>query len=208
MIPCAQRDQLQDYVDRELAAPEALRFEEHLAGCAACAADLELFQKVSALAESLPLFDPPASLTERVLDRVLPSRARRRAFIRRAGLAYAGALAACLATLGALALQPGSLTLLSALGVTASRRLVQIAVFTVNAGSSTLLDLVSGWGLVSSAGARLAPFGRAIATVFGRPSVSLTLWLAAVACAALIWWMRPRRDRQGGRMRHVGVLGF
>ena len=208
MSPCAQRENLQAFLDRELPDAEARGLVAHLAGCPACAQELEVFRRVMALADSLPLLEPPDSLTERVLDRVLPSRSRRRALIRRAGLAYAGVLAACLAGLGLWAIEPGSQALMSTLGATASRRLVQIAIFTVNAGSSALLDLVSGWGLVSSTGARLAPFGRALATVFGRPSVSLTLWLAALACAALIWWMRPRRDRRGGRIRHVGVLGF
>ena len=207
-MSCVHHEQLQAYLDRELPELEVRRFEDHLAGCPSCTAELALFRRVFELAGSLPLLEPPASLTSRVLDRVLPARSRRRALIRRAGLAYAGTLAVCLASAAAWAIQPSSVQLLSALGVAASRRLVQIAIFTVNAGSSALLNLVSGWGLVSSAGARLAPVGRALASVFVHPSVSLTLWLAALACAVLIWWMRPRRDRRGGRIRHVGVLGF
>jgi hypothetical protein len=163
---------------------------------------------VFAMMSALPLLDPPPALTERVLDRVLPSRTRRRAWIRRAGLAYAGVLAACLTTLAVWLSLPGSLTVLGAIGAIASRRVVQIALFTLNSVSSTLLDLASGWGLVSAVGARLAPLGRALAAVAQHPSVMLAIWLAALACAALVWWIRPRRPGRGGRMRHVAVLAF
>ena len=206
MSPCLDRPDLQAYLDHDLPESEARRFERHLATCSECAADLELFRRVFALASSLPLLDPPPGLTQRVRERVLPSRSRRRAWIRRAGLAYAGAVAACLAGFVYWAMHPAAQVMISALAGTAARRLTQIAIFTLNAGTSTLLGIMNGWGLLSTAGARIAPIGRVVAAVFEHPSVSLTLWLAALACAALLWWMRGRG--RGGRMRHVGVLGF
>ena len=205
---CDQRALVQAYLDGDLSESESRRFALHLSDCAACASELELYRRVFALARAVPLFDPSPLLAERVLDRVLPSRARRRAWVRRAGLAYAGAVAACLVAVGAWALHPASVAMLSSIGAIASRRLVQIAIFTLNAGSSALLDLASGWGVISEAGVRIAPFGRALATVLGRSGVGITLSLAGLACVALLWWMRPRQDRRGGRMRHVGVLGF
>ena len=208
MTPCEQRDALHDYIDGLLNETAARRFAAHLAGCPSCTADLAAVRRVIASLESLPLLDPPARVTERVLDRVLPSRARRRAWVRRAGLAYAGVLAACLLGVAVWAMQPGSLTILSTLGVTASRRLVQIMMFTLNAGSSTVLHLATGWGFLANAGSNLAPLGRAFGSLLVRPSVGLTVWLAATACAALLWWMRPRRHDGNGGMRHVGVLGF
>jgi ferric-dicitrate binding protein FerR (iron transport regulator) len=205
---CDQHARVQDYLDGVLPEAESRRFALHLSGCAACASELELYRRVFALARAVPLLDPSPGFAERVLDRVLPSRARRRAWVRRVGLAYAAAVAACLVAVGSWALHPASIAWMSSIGAIASRRLVQLAIFTLNAGSSALLDLAGGWGLISATGVRLAPLGRALATVFGSSGVGLTLSLAGLACVALLWWMRPRRDGRGGRMRHVGVLGF
>jgi predicted anti-sigma-YlaC factor YlaD len=208
MTPCEHRDALHDYVDGLLKPAESRRFEGHLATCASCTGDVALVRRVIASLESLPLIEPPLRVTEHVLDRVLPSRQRRRAWVRRASWAYAGVLAACLIGVALWAMQPGSLPILSTIGGTASRRVVQIMMFTLNAGSSTVLHLASSWGFLAAAGNNLAPLGRAIGSLLIRPSVGVTLWLAATACAALLWWMRPRRHDGNGGMRHVGVLGF
>ena len=208
MTLCEQRDALHDYVDDLLNEADSRRFAAHLAGCPSCSADVAAVRRVIARLDSMSLIDPPERVTERVLDRVLPSRARRRAWVRRAGLVYAGVLAACLAGVVVWAMQPDTMPILSALGVTASRRLVQITMFTLNAGSSAVLHVASGWGFLAATGSNLAPLGRAIGSLLVRSSVGLTLWLAATACAALLWWMRPRRHDGNGGMRHVGVLGF
>jgi len=36
----------------------------------------------------------------------------------------------------------------------------------------------------------------------------VTVWAAALACAALLWWMRPRAARAARGVGHVGILGF
>ncbi len=59
------------YVVDCLSPEESARFEEHLAGCAACEAEVgRLRQVASALAQLAPEVDPPADLRDRLLDRV------------------------------------------------------------------------------------------------------------------------------------------
>jgi anti-sigma factor RsiW len=207
-MSCDQLERVQLHLDGELAGEDRRRFLDHVSGCAECASELALYQRVVAMAHALPLLDPPDRVTDRVLARVLPSQVRRRAWIRRAGFAYAGVLAIIIAAAVAWALDPRSLALMTSLGATASHRVIQIAIFALNSGSSALLQVANGWGLLSETGARLAPVGRALASTFGRPSILWMLWIATLAFMLLLWWMRPRRHGRGGGMRHVGVLGF
>ena len=59
------------YVVGCLAPEEAAQFEEHLAGCAACLAEVGQLRRVaSALARLAPEVDPPAELRDRLLERV------------------------------------------------------------------------------------------------------------------------------------------
>ena len=206
MSPCDLRDQVQLHLDGELSPADERRFLDHLPGCADCAREIALYRRVFAVAAEAPLFEPPPQLTERVLHRVLPSRRRRRAWIRGAGFAYAGMVALSLAAVIVWALQPHSLATMSSLGATASHRLIQIAIFALNSGSSALLQIASGWDFLSVTSVRLAPAFRAIVGAIGGP-ISL-LWLAALGCTAVVFWLRPRRSGRGGGMRHVGVLGF
>ncbi len=208
MTRCDQHEFLNDYLDGALSGSEARGFAEHLPGCDRCTAEIRAHQRIAALLAAAPRHEPSPRVTERVLDRVLPSRARRRAWMRRLGLAYAGAVAVCLGTFAAWLTQPHALAVLNALGVTASRRVVQLVIFTLNAASSTVLHVAGGWGWLISAGNGIAPLARALGDVAARPSVEIVLWLAALACVALFWWIRPRRHDRNGRMHHVGVLGF
>ena len=208
MNDCIERERLHDFLDGELAGAEAEAFERHLAGCESCREALPAYRSLNVLLASATLVEPPAWVTERVLDRVLPSRQRQRARLRQVGLAYAGALAACLAVLGLWLSRPDTLSLMTLIGATASRRLIQLFVFTVNSTVGTLLHLAGGWGLLASIGSWLAPLGRALAVAFGQVGVGLALAPAALACAALLWWMRSRRGESKGRIGNVGVLGF
>src|SRR5262249_13336745 len=64
----ALRDQLPVYAIGALDGAERAAVESHLRGCAACAAELAQFAFVSgALAQVVPLHDPPAALRVRVL---------------------------------------------------------------------------------------------------------------------------------------------
>lgn len=208
MNHCMERDHLHAYLDGELSAEQARDFLRHAESCAACRADLAAFRRVDRLLASATLIEPPARVTERVLDAVLPSRRRRAARLRAAGLAYAGALAACLAVLGFWLARPGTMSLMALIGATASRRLIQLCVFTINSASGTLLNLANGWGLLTTIGVYLAPLGRALATAFGQLGVGLALAPAVLACGALLWWMRSRRGETNRRIGNVGVLGF
>lgn len=208
MNHCTQRERLHDFLDGELPQAVAQAFAGHLDSCASCRADVSAYRRLHSVLASASLIEPPARVTERVLEAVLPSRQRRRVRLRQVGLAYAGALAACLTVLGLWLARPGTVSLLTLIGATASRRLIQLCVFTVNSASTVLLNLASGWGLLASIGTYLAPFGRALATAFGQLGVGLALAPAALACAALLWWLRSRRGETNGRIGNVSLLGF
>jgi predicted anti-sigma-YlaC factor YlaD len=208
MNDCLERTRLHDYLDGELPQAAAEDYSRHLDGCEACRAELRAYRRLSTMLASASRIEPPAYVTERVLEAVLPSRQRQRERLRQVGMVYAGALAACLAVLGIWLSRPGTLSLFALIGATASRRLIQLCVFTVNSATGVLLNLAGGWGMVSAAGAYLAPLGRALAVAFGQVGVGLALAPAALACAALLWWMRSRRSDSNGRIGNVGVLGF
>jgi anti-sigma factor RsiW len=205
---CSQRDRAQLYLDDDLRPEESRAFREHLAGCAECAAEVALYRRVFEMAGSVPLIEPDAALTVRILERVLPARIRHREWVRRLGWAYAGAVGLSVATIIGLFTRPGALGLMGKLGATASHRVIQIVVFTLNAASGAARSMASGWDLLATAGNWLAPLARAITTVFTHPGVASVLWPAAIACALLLWWMRPRRRGEDRGMRHVGVLAF
>src|SRR5262249_48734990 len=78
----ALREQLPVYAIGALTGAERAQVESHVRGCTACAAELAQFAAVSgALAQIVPLHDPPAALRARVLastgGRVLAMPARR-----------------------------------------------------------------------------------------------------------------------------------
>jgi anti-sigma factor RsiW len=68
-------DRLSDYLDGELDAADRAALEQHLAGCAACAATLDELRDVVARAAALPPRPPAADLWDGIeprLDRVTP----------------------------------------------------------------------------------------------------------------------------------------
>jgi len=52
------KDQLMGYLDNELSDRQRGLFEEHLAGCADCTAELEEFKKLKAITDEVPLVEP------------------------------------------------------------------------------------------------------------------------------------------------------
>ena len=70
MTPCdALRRLVSPYLDGELLGEDRADFEAHVRGCAACRASLEQERAVvRAVQESLPLYEAPASLRERVAE--------------------------------------------------------------------------------------------------------------------------------------------
>jgi anti-sigma factor RsiW len=207
MMRCPQTIVLQDYLDELLALDEASDVREHVAECAHCASALARYRVLYGALGSMPLAEPSPSLTDRVLARVAPAALRRR-WVATVGWSYAGALAACLLAVVVWGTQPQARSFVAWLSTEAWDRLLHSLLFVVNGVSFLVLSLSSGWGLLAAAGARLQPLGRALSSLISHPSVGLALWLAAVSCAAVLWWMRPRHGRTGKGIRHVGVLGF
>jgi predicted anti-sigma-YlaC factor YlaD len=207
MNRCSEARRIQDYLDGETSGADALAFRRHLDSCPACAAELALLDRAFRALDRLPLVDPTPALAERVLSHVLPSRIRRR-WMRAAAWGYAASFAICLAAGVVLLSRPGGRLVVEALWTDASRRLVEAALFGANAVTYALLALVDGWGLIETIGTRLMPFVRAIGTLVTHPVIEVSLVMAVISCAALLWWMRPREKGSNGEPRHVGVLGF
>jgi hypothetical protein len=61
-------DLLSEYLDAELSGASLQEFEQHRRECALCAMLLENVREASAALQDFPEFEPPAHLTERILD--------------------------------------------------------------------------------------------------------------------------------------------
>lgn len=207
MTHCPHTGRVQAYLGGDLPEAEARAFREHLAGCAACAAETALYARVFEALDRAPLAEPSVGLTERVLVRVLPSQVRRRRWMRSLGWGYAAALAASLAGIAVWVAQPEGQGVLSALSAAASKRLLEATIFVVQSLSFALLNLSAAWKALALGIDRFAPFARALGSLFGQSGVLWTFAAAAAACVALLWWMRPRADATPKEIRHV-VLGF
>lgn len=102
-------DWIEPYLDGDLPEDEAVRLRGHLAGCPACAAELELAARIQSELRSLPQLDCPPEVLERVRQEgrgvVVPFRPRR--IVRTIGprLAAAAAVLALAMGGGALFLQ-------------------------------------------------------------------------------------------------------
>jgi anti-sigma factor RsiW len=207
MTRCRENLRLQDFLDGELAPGEVVAFRAHLAGCRDCAAEVASFQSLIARLERAPLLAPRPELTGRILERVLPSRARRRR-LAALGWGYAGALATCVGAVALWAVQPGGSARLETLSGQLSHRLLGAGLFMLNLLGASAVRLADGWSLLHAVGVRLAPLSRALGAVLTEPSIALSIWAAAAVCAALLWWMRPRAGAAAREVHHVSVLGF
>lgn len=105
------RSQVDAYLDGELAASEAPRFESHLAGCAACSAAVARGRELKVLLASAPAVQAPRSfrLTPEMLGEPAraPSPARPRQFAVRFAQASAGLAAAALVAVAVVDLTGG-----------------------------------------------------------------------------------------------------
>jgi len=207
MTRCRETLRLQDFLDGELPPGEVVAFRAHLAGCRDCAAEVASFQSLIATLERAPLLAPRPELTGRILEQVLPSRARRRRFVA-LGWGYAGALTTCVGAVALWALQPGGSAQFETLSGQLSHRLLGAGLFVLNLLGASAVRLADGWSLLHAVGGRLAPLSRALGAVVTEPGIALTIWAAAAVCAALLWWMRPRAGAAAREVHHVGVLGF
>ncbi len=212
MTRCPESDRLQSLLDGELPPAEEAALRRHALGCPECAEELALYERVFvALAES-PTWDPGPELTERILERVLPSQVRRR-WLRALGWGYGVAAAGSVAGVVALLLVPASRAVLAGIAVEASHRVAQAAVFVLDALAFAVVQLTGAWGAVLAIASRLAPIARAVSSLLSRPGVDLILLTSTLASGLLLWWMRPReaharRARSHREVGHVGLLGF
>ena len=207
MTSCHHSVQVQDYLDDLLLESEARGFAAHLKGCALCSAEVALYGRLFQRLDQMPLAEPSHELAERVLDRVLPSRLRWR-WVRTLGWGYAASLAVSVAGLAVLLSFPAPRAGVVSLASAASHALIQSGQTLFNLVGFALLQLASGWGLVSAIGERLAPLGRALSTLLAQPGMAVVMWMSVLFCAALLWWMRGGGKRSTKGIRHVGVLGF
>jgi len=212
MKPCSENERLQAYLDGELDAGAESSLRRHLAGCVECAEELALYERVFASLALTPMPEPPPHLTERILERVLPSQVRRR-WMRALGWGYGVAAAGSLAASVALLIQPGPRGWIGVLGVEASQRVAQATLFVVDSLAMAVVHMAGGLTLLQDVGLRLSPVSRAVSTLLARPGVDVTLALATLATAGLMVWLRPRelrssRRRVSGGGDHVGLLAL
>jgi anti-sigma factor RsiW len=205
---CAQRSRLQSYLDGELAAAESADLRAHLTACPECAAELALYERLVATLEAAPLLEPQPALRGRILERVLPSRTRRRHRIAALGGAYAGAFSVLAAVFALWATQPAGRVALETIGGRLSHQLLGLGLSAFNLLGASAVRLAQGWGLARALGGWLAPLSRALATVMMEPEIVVTVWAAMAVCVALLWWMRPRTRTAAREVRHVGIVGF
>jgi predicted anti-sigma-YlaC factor YlaD len=206
MTECPHTPRVEDYLDGQLRAAEREAFRAHLAGCEACAAELTQFARVFSALREAPIWDPGPRLTERVLDHVLPSRLRRR-WVTALGWSYSAVSSVCTFLFISWVMRPDTPIWLVARMTEAYERLIHTGAFTLEVLWFAAMQLSTGWGLVESLVARLAPVGRALWLPLGNPVIGAALWAAIVSCTLLVWWLKPRRDAVK-EARHVDLLGF
>jgi anti-sigma factor RsiW len=202
MTHCPLTPKAQDWLDGELPTAEAATFEAHLGACAACAAEVEAYRAVFARLDGLPLLEPSPELHQRVLDAVLPHRAPR--WVRVLGWSYAGVLAVSLGAMALALTQPGPSAWLRGLVATGIASAADSFAFALHASSRGLAAVVA---MLASDGLAVRLLGIAW-RLLSEPDVGLVLTAALLACAALMWWMRPREGRVNRGMPHVGLLGL
>ena len=206
MTVCHASHQLQDFLDGLLPDGERVGFQAHLVNCPQCAADLAIYRRVFRELESLPLLETSASLEARILAHVLPK--AQPVWVRRLGFAYAASLIVSLAGLAGAALLPAPRAFLQTLVATGLRSAVSVSLFVLDALNATALRVVDAMGALDGAVTRIAPFARMVAGSLSHPAVMFPLWGALLACAVVLWWLRPREGRSVRGIRHVGMLGI
>ena len=209
MNRCAENRFVQDYLDRELSSERLRAFEAHLAGCASCSTEIAAFGSMFAAlgGPALRVEDPGPSLTEKILDRVLPSRLRAR-WVTAFGWAYGSASAVTTFAFASWIVQPSTHVWLATSYSEGSLRLVQTLLFSYQAVTRSWVQVVEGVAFLGMVAERSAPVVRALARPWTVPLLAAITVAAVLSCAGVLWWMRPRRREALEEMRHVGLLGF
>lgn len=206
---CPESVRIQDFLDRELPADEAAAFETHLAGCAECAIELAAYTRLLAIIDRAPIWDPGPRLTERILDRVVPSRVRSR-FVGVFGWAYSAACAITTFALISWLVTPGTPRWIASQLSELYLQALRTSLFALHTMIDGWVRFGDGWSLLGAFAQRLAPLGRAIAVSLAQPAVALSIGAAFVGSVLVLWWMRPRVGvaRLTKGVPHVDLLGF
>jgi len=200
MNRCPDPDRLEALFDGDLAGAEAEAVRAHAAACPACAAEWAALERVAACVRGAVMADPGPSLTERILDRVLPSRLRRR-WVTGIGWAYGATTAVSTYALISWISRPETPGwVVDRLGE-GSLRALQAGLFTLNAIAFSWVRALDGWTVV-------APLLRALSRPLADPVIVASIAGAVLACVATLWWMHARRDPVTRKVEHVGLLGF
>jgi hypothetical protein len=207
---CRESRHVQDYIEGELASARALVFEEHLQTCGDCASEVSAYRRMFASLDvnldDLAL-DPGPSLTERILDRVLPSRLRRR-WVQAIGWIYGVSSAVATFAVVSWLTRPSTPVLLAQSYSEISVRAVQSVLFAFQVVTRSWFELVQGWDFVGRLVAIMTPIARALARPFADPALTGISAAAMVACLLVLWWMRPRHGEVREGVRNVSLLGF
>lgn len=209
MNRCTEARHVQDYLDRELSPERARAFEAHLAGCAWCTAEVEAFGAVfsSLGGRLLQVADPGPSLTERILDRVLPTRLRAR-WVTAFGWAYGTASAVTTFAFVSWIVQPSTHVWMAQSYAEGSLRLMQTLLFLFQTLTRTWLQVVDGVVFLTAVIERMAPVARALTRPWAEPQLAAIMVAAMLASAGVLWWMRPVRRDAMEEIGNVGLLVF
>jgi hypothetical protein len=205
MNGCRESRHVQDWLEGQLSPERARAFAAHLERCPLCIAERDAFEGLFAMLgdDRLPIEDPGPALTERILDRVLPSRLRRRR-VSIFGWAYGTAWAASTFAFASWAMQPSTPVWLTQRFSEASVKMLQSLLLAFQVLTRSWLGLLDGCAWLAGLSARVAPIGRALTRPLMDPLVAAVMVAAVIACAGFLWWMRPREDSE--EIRNVSLL--
>jgi anti-sigma factor RsiW len=202
---CPPSDRLQALLDDELGAEDTAALRAHVEGCAACAAELAAYRDLFATLRSAPELEAPWGLRERILERVLPSRIRRR-WITAFGRVYAGATAVVtFAALTAIS-RPETRDAIRQWAGDLAHATVRLLVLALDSVAVSLTRLPDGVRDLESLGRKLTPLSRALEQSFALPAVQVSVVAALIACVALFNWMRAHERRSGKGGPHGGFM--
>ena len=204
---CPESERIEPWLDGELPSMSARAFEAHLDGCRRCQAEVRALESLYASLRAIQVRDPGPALTERILDRVLPSRVWRH-HVMVLGWCYTAISAVTTFAFISWAVRPSTHVWLGRLLSAAYGRLIDTGLFALDAVMAIARQIQHGWGLVEVMGGWVVPALRALTAVASDPWIVAALWGAAACSAALLWWIRPRPVRLMRRNRHVGILAL
>ena len=207
MNHCPETDRIEAWLDGELSPDAARTLERHVAGCADCTAERALLVSLFASLRTVRLPNPGPALTERILDRVVPSRVRRRP-VTVVGWSYTAASAVTTFAFISWIVRPETHAWLGRLLSAAYGSLMDAGMFALGATAAVAHGVGQGIGFLELLAGWLGPVSRALGLLAADPVVAAALWSAVVASALMLWWMRPRAGQITRGNRNVGILAL